>query len=623
MITSLDHCIGFNPILASLHFHPNGNDFVHSAGGNVIIGKLTDAHLQHFLSKHDDLVTTVSLSPSGTYVASGQKGANSNVYVWNFSTREIIFSLEEHDHMVQHVVFAHDEKLLVTLGGPDDRKMIFWDMSSGYIVAANNKMPNGTCTVEMGAFVKDVKRRNTANYLLCSGGVEGIMLWNLDPYAGVLEGEAITGTNISRHITSIKFFDNYDHICAATTSGDFLIANIRVKRILKTVPAARMGLSSILASTEGIIVGGGDASIRYYDHNHQLRGTAKLDGGVVAMSYSPDMLEVIAGTSNGTIVRLNLETMEFIVLTESHTLGVVSVSFAPGQNDRFATASKDGYVRVWDSAEYQVMVVAKARPGMAAGAWPQCLTFAHVLISGWSDGKILAHDADNGEHLWHIDDAHPASVTSAAGVVSPGGVTALCLSRNGRFLISGGQTGDVRLWELRSRELISNLKEHNQRVTSLIILPGDSQCLSSSRDRCILRWDLRLEKRVFCMTQRMGGVNGIALAADQRTIISIGQERKLSYWDLENTTPTYSVTVDEDKDEALCVAMSNSGQMMATGSAKGGLVVWTYDSCTPFSRLVGHVGVVHGVSFSPDDKQIVTTGEDGCICIWNLFEPEG
>lgn len=117
-------------------------------------------------------------------------------------------------------------------------------------------------------------------------------------------------------------------------------------------------------------------------------------------------------------------------------------------------------------------------------------------------------------------------------------------------------------------------------------------------------------------------MNGIALAADQRTIVSIGQERKLSYWDLENTAPTYSVTVDEDKDEAICVAMSHNGHMMATGSVKGGLVVWTYESCTPFSRLVGHVGTVHGVSFSPDDKQIVTTGEDGCICIWNLFEPE-
>ena len=59
--------------------------------------------------------------------------------------------------------------------------------------------------------------------------------------------------------------------------------------------------------------------------------------------------------------------------------------------------------------------------------------------------------------------------------------------------MSGGQLGEVRLWELRSRELISNLKEHQQRVTGLAILDDDTQAISASRDRSILRWDLRNE----------------------------------------------------------------------------------------------------------------------------------
>ena len=79
-----------------------------------------------------------------------------------------------------------------------------------------------------------------------------------------------------------------------------------------------------------------------------------------------------------------------------------------------------------------------------------------------------------------------------------GGVTALVLSHNRRFILSGGPMGEVRLWELRSRELISHLKEHKQKITALALFQDDTLCLSGSRDRCILRWDLKSEVSAAC-----------------------------------------------------------------------------------------------------------------------------
>lgn len=95
--------------------------------------------------------------------------------------------------------------------------------------------------------------------------------------------------------------------------------------------------------------------------------------------------------------------------------------------------------------------------------------------------RILAHSAETGDSLWMLDNAHQ------------GGVTALVLSHNRRFILSGGPAGEVRLWELRSRELISHLKEHKQKITALALFQDDTLCLSGSRDRCILRWDLKSE----------------------------------------------------------------------------------------------------------------------------------
>lgn len=100
--------------------------------------------------------------------------------------------------------------------------------------------------------------------------------------------------------------------------------------------------------------------------------------------------------------------------------------------------------------------------------------------------RILAHSAETGDSLWMLDNAHA------------GGVTALVLSHNRRFLLSGGPAGEVRLWEMRSRELISHLKEHKQKVTALCLYEDDTLCLSGSRDRCILRWDLKSEVIKWC-----------------------------------------------------------------------------------------------------------------------------
>ena len=181
------------------------------------------------------------------------------------------------------------------------------------------------------------------------------------------------------------------------------------------------------------------------------------------------------------------------------------------------------------------------------------------LICGWSDGRIRAFDADNGAALWSIDHAHKA------------GVTSLVLSNNARFILSGGEEGDVRVWELRSRELVSHLKEHRGRVTGLAMYGDDAHALSCSRDRSFLCWDLRREKRMTSHTQRMGGVNALALSRDESNVFTVGQEKRLTRWDLRDPLPIEQRPLgksdDDDDDEAVCVAVSNTGHVVATAGS--------------------------------------------------------
>ena len=73
----------------------------------------------------------------------------------------------------------------------------------------------------------------------------------------------------------------------------------------------------------------------------------------------------------------------------------------------------------------------------------------------------------------------------------------------------------VRVWDIKSRELVSHMKEHLDAVTCIKIFDDDAHALSGSKDRNIICWDLRHEKRVASLRQRMGGVNSLALYLDQ------------------------------------------------------------------------------------------------------------
>ncbi len=118
--------------------------------------------------------------------------------------------------------------------------------------------------------------------------------------------------------------------------------------------------------------------------------------------------------------------------------------------------------------------------------------------------------------------------------------------------VTGGAQGEVRLWEMRSRELVSDLKEHIQAVTQVVrqrwphgllhwihnmfsllhvqvLYDDDVHALSCSKDKSFLCWDLRREKRISSHSQGMGGINAIALTPDQSLVITAGQDKKLTY----------------------------------------------------------------------------------------------
>lgn len=76
------------------------------AASSIVVRDLQDPHNQNFLTAHDDQITCLAVSNGGALLASGQRGENADVVVWNFAEKRAMYRLSEHDYEVTLLAFS-------------------------------------------------------------------------------------------------------------------------------------------------------------------------------------------------------------------------------------------------------------------------------------------------------------------------------------------------------------------------------------------------------------------------------------------------------------------------------------------------------------------------------------
>lgn len=341
----LEHAIGFAGNLRNcLQFHPNGRDIVYAAGGCVVVADLSDPHNQVFLRGHDDFITTISVSPSGRYIASGNRGENADVIVWDFEEKRLLYRMQSHDHGIAAVAFSHDEKLLLSVGVTQDNRLFVWDMATGLLnaqaPALQNTSQQDTACAVWGGFFKDIKRRDTGNYMFATGGQRMLRLWALDPVTGTwpVMGEPLTAHGHIRDYTCVRFSEDRNWLYAGSSSGDMTTFQIKGRSLVMCKQCTQGGVESVLllngeagSNSTIVIVGGGDGSItkliakEHKELHDVMNGKIYLQGKVTSMNVAPDGAEMVVGSALGYMWRMRLSDMKYVKIAESHHGGITSV----------------------------------------------------------------------------------------------------------------------------------------------------------------------------------------------------------------------------------------------------------------------------------------------------------
>ena len=425
---NLRHALGYNgTIPKSTIIHPNLKNYLYIAGSVIVIAELNDSNSQEFLRGHDDEITSITLSHSGTLIASGQLGTNADLIIWAFEERKILHKLAEHDFRIDLIKFSQDDKLLYSSGNLEDKKAIVWDTSTGYLVATCSTCPLKTVAMDWGYKVRDNRNMPTDSYQFATCGNTEVYLWELNPFKGVIHHNEIHTGNFKREYISLAFsLNEQKFLYAGSSSGDIICFLIKTKMVVFSKIICARGVTCIIPlNVEQIVVGGGDGSLSLCFIKEPLIDilmSVKLFGSVYSISPSNDGVQLLASTDKGFIYRVRSIDLSYILLNENHTKGIINMfsnQFLGGNNfydyknnitygseynnynnsslvnsNVVGTTSFDGTIRLWDITDYSVIF----RLYLNSNLTPTCITFTdECLYSGWNDGKIRSYQIKNSK----------------------------------------------------------------------------------------------------------------------------------------------------------------------------------------------------------------------------------
>jgi WD40 repeat protein len=125
-----------------------------------------------------------------------------------------------------------------------------------------------------------------------------------------------------------------------------------------------------------------------------------------------------------------------------------------------------------------------------------------------------------------------------------GSVVSLAFSPDGTYLAAGTAAnkkvltvdpGEIKVWEVRSRQLARVLRGHFEDVRGLVFSPDGRRLVSAGTEGQLKLWEPRTGQEIITLYGHLDAVNGVLFGADGGQLISASMDGTISFWD--GTTP--------------------------------------------------------------------------------------
>jgi WD40 repeat protein len=289
--------------------------------------------------------------------------------------------------------------------------------------------------------------------------------------------------------------------------------------------------------------------------------------------------------------------------------------------ERLFVGDRTGKLHIWDFR------MGEKRKSIRAHSGP-----IRRLIPSHDGGSLITASADQTLKLWNLNSWK--QITQFNGHVEV--VTSVALVPGRDEIVSSSFDGTLIRWETARGSLLARygsiidedaapvatpidwttLDRHITWARDVIVPPLGDRIISAGNEGVVLIWDLDSGRVVERLPGNAGPIMCLALSPDGTRLLAGCYKKVLSLWDLTRGELVQQIAHDSGTPAA--VAFSPNGRLALSGGADGIVRVWNAASGQELHQFEGHEGTVTSAQFMTDGRRVVSGGEDRTIRVWKL-----